>query len=99
MSVRIGERGLNDDAKSGWKESFGSDTESLVLNRDNFPIQVLFAALVTAAPVDVSLTVTSDGPIGLLALSGAVGPLLATGTLFDGKIADFEAVSTVPDDF
>ena len=99
MSVRVGERGHNDDAETGWKESFSSDSESLVWNRDDLPIQVLFAAFVTAAPVDVTLAVSLDGPIGLLALFGAVGPLLATATLFDGKIADFEAISTVPDDF
>ena len=95
MSVRIGERGFDDDAKSGWKESFSSDSESLVWNRDDLPIQILFATLVTAAPVDVTLTVASDGPIGLLALSGAVSPLLATGTLFDWEVADFEAISMV----
>lgn len=99
MSVRIGERGFNDDAETGWKESFGSDSESLVLNRDYLPIQVLFAALVTAAPVDVSLAVSLDGPVGNLTLSGAVGSLLTTATFFYGEVADIEAISTVPDCF
>ena len=78
MIVRRVEYWFDDDFQSSRNQFLGS--ESLVWNGDDLPIDVLFSALVNTAPVDVTLPVSLDRPVGSLALFGAVSPLLATAT-------------------
>jgi len=100
MIVYIGVDRLNDDSVTDWKVSLGYDSETFVLNRKNFPINVLFAVLVTAAPVFVTLSGASDRPVSSLTFFGAVSPPLAAATLLDEKPNYFfQAEGTVPNLF
>jgi len=71
---------FHDDFHSGGNQLLGSDSESFVFNGDDLPVDVFFTIFVTTAPIDVTLPVSFDGPVGNLTYFGAVGPLLATTT-------------------
>ncbi len=72
----------------------GPNSESFVWNGDDFPVDVLFSTLVFSAPVDVTLAISSAGPVSRLTFFGAVSPLLATPTQLESmKIEAVGAVS------
>ena len=80
MIFRRSEHWFDDDFEASRNQFLGSDAESFVWNGYDFPVDVLFATFVTTAPVDMTLAVSFDGPVGSLTLFGAVSPLLATTT-------------------
>jgi len=68
MVTRISENGLYDDLESGWKQSLGSDSLSFIRNWNYFPLNVLLSIVIPTTPVDVTLSVSLDGPVCCLAL-------------------------------
>jgi len=96
MTAMIGDSVLDDDPKSGRNQSLSSHAQSFVENWNNFPVNVLFSVLETAAPVLVTLTRSIDFPVGNLTISGAVGPLLAATAQFGTGITNLEAKGTMP---
>ena len=80
MTIWRRENWFDNDFQSSRNQFLGSDSESFVWNGDDLPVDVLFSTLVTTAPVDVTLPVSFDGPVGSLTFFGAVSPLLATTT-------------------
>jgi len=68
MVTRISENGLYDDLESGWKQSLGSDSQSFIRNWNYFPVNVLLSIVIPTTPVDVTLSVSLDGPVCCLAL-------------------------------
>jgi len=84
MTIRGRESWFDNDFKSSRNPFLGSDSESLVWNGDYFPVNILFSTFMTSAPVDVTLAVSLDGPVGFLTFFRAVGPLLAPTTYFSG---------------
>ncbi len=96
MAERIGENGFDDDPKSGRNKSLSNHAQSFIGNWNNFPVNVLFTVLVTAAPVLVTLSGSSDFPVGNLTLSAAVSSLLTSATKFGGGITYFKAKGTMP---
>jgi len=92
----IGDNGLDDDPKSGRNQSLSSHAQSFVENWNNFPVNVLFSVLETAAPVLVTLSRSSDVPVGSLALYGAVGPFVAGVTKFGWDTTNLKAKGAVP---
>ena len=95
MATRIGENRFDDDPKSGRNQSLSSHAQSFVWNWNNFPVSVLFSVLETAAPILVALSRSGDFPVRNLALSGAVGPLLAAAKEFGGGITNLKAKGTI----
>jgi len=55
----------------------GPNAQPFVGNGDHFPLDVFLPALKLATPHNVPLSFSRFGPIGLLALNGAVGAFLA----------------------
>ena len=55
----------------------GPDAKPFVRNGDHFPLDVFLSALKLATPQYVPLSFSRFGPVGLLALNGAVGAFLA----------------------
>jgi len=51
---------------------------------------------VTTAPVDVTLAVSSAGPVGSLILFRTVGSLLASTAYFGGRSTRLKAIGAVP---
>ena len=91
------ENWFDNDFEPSRNQFFGSQSQSFVWDGDDLPVDVLFTTLVTSAPVDVTLTVSLNRPVGPLALFRAVSPLLAPTTQFGGKSTKIEAVGAVPD--
>ncbi len=97
MAVRISKDGLDDDPVTDRKKPLGSDSKTFIGNRNDLPVNVLFAVLVKAAPVLVALFGAIDGPVSCLAFFRAVSPLPTLATLFGRERTDIEAEGTVPD--
>ena len=93
MSIGIGENRFHNGFVASWKELFGYDSKALVLDRDNFPVNIFFTMFMEVAPVLVSLARPRDGPVLSLAGFRAVGPLIAASAL-DESSTDFEAKGT-----
>ena len=88
---------FDDDIHAGRNKLFSSESKSFVWNWDDLPVDVLFAVLMTVAPFDVTLSVTTAGPVLDLAIFGAVSPLVASATQFGRISTDLETVGAVPD--
>jgi len=68
------------------------------LVRNGFPVNIFFSTLaMEGAPFVVALSRAIDRPVLLLALFGAVSPLLAPATEIDGRVIDLVAETTVHD--
>lgn len=78
--MRIGVSRLSNDSETRWNELFGNYSKSFVGNWNHFPVNVFLSILVTAAPIAVTLPIASSGPVLLLTVFGAVGPLLTPTT-------------------
>jgi len=76
MTIRSIENWFDDNFETRRKQLLRSNSESFVWNRDD----LFSTAVVTLAPVDMSLAVSYAGPVSNLTFSGAVRPLLATPT-------------------
>ena len=87
---------FDNELQSNRNQFLGSDSEFFFWNGDDLPVDFLFTTLVTLAPVDGTLSVSFDGPVGSLTLFGAVDPLLATTGQFDRQSTNTEAVGAVP---
>jgi len=96
MTARIGESGFDDDSKSGRNQSLSSQAQSFVWNWNNFPVNILFSVIETAAPVLMTLSRSIDVPVSNLTLSGAVGPLFTATTQFGRGITNLKAKGAVP---
>ncbi len=96
MTSMIGDSRFDDDPKSGRNQSLSYHAQSFVENWYNFPVKILFSVLETAAPVLMTLSRSSDVPVGSLALCGAVSSPLTAITKLSGDITNFKAKGAVP---
>lgn len=63
MLTRTGERWFNDDAVTSWKQFLSDDAETFIGNRNDGPIDILFAVVVNATPVFMTLPGTRVFPV------------------------------------